>query len=83
MMLADTFKQFFFRKYDPLSPVLFNIVEDMLAIMIVWAKKNDGHIARVVPHLVDGGLSILQYVDDTNIFMEDDLENKINLKLIC
>jgi hypothetical protein len=26
--------------------------------------KNDGQIAGVVPHLVDGGLSILQYTDD-------------------
>jgi hypothetical protein len=47
---------------DPLSPMLFNIVVDMLAILIDRAK-NDGQIAGIVPHLVDGGLSILQYVD--------------------
>jgi hypothetical protein len=29
-----------------------------------------------VPHLVDGRLSILQYVDDINFCMEHDLENK-------
>jgi hypothetical protein len=36
----------------------------------------------VIPHLVDGGLSILQYADDTIIFMEHDLEKAKNLKLI-
>jgi hypothetical protein len=48
------------RQGDPLSPMLFNIVADMLAIMIECAK-NDGLIEGVIPHLVDGGLSILQY----------------------
>jgi hypothetical protein len=36
----------------------------------------------VIPHLVDGGLSILQYTDDTILFMEHDLEKARNLKLI-
>jgi hypothetical protein len=36
----------------------------------------------VIPHLVDGGLSILQYADDTILFMEHDLEKARNLKLI-
>jgi hypothetical protein len=44
--------------------------------------KNDGQIEGVVPHLVDGGLSILQYADDMIIFMEHDLEKARNLKLI-
>jgi hypothetical protein len=52
------------RQGDPLSPILFNIVADMLAIMIERAK-SDGLFERVIPHLVDGGLSILQYADDT------------------
>jgi hypothetical protein len=37
---------------------------------------------RSDPHLVDGGLSILQYSDDTILFMEHDLKNARNLKLI-
>ena len=57
------------RQCDPLSPMLFNIVVDMLAILIEQAK-TDGQIAGVVPHLVDGGLSILQYADDTILFMD-------------
>jgi hypothetical protein len=54
------------RQGDLLSPMLFNIVVDMLAIMIEHAK-NDGLIEGVIPHLVDRGLSILQYADDTII----------------
>jgi hypothetical protein len=69
------------RQGDPLSPILFNIVADMLAIMIERAK-NDGLIEGVIPHLIDGGLSILQYADDTILFMEHDLEKAQNLKLI-
>jgi hypothetical protein len=47
------------RQADPLSPMLFNIMVDILAILIERAKSN-GHIEGVIPHLVDGGLSILQ-----------------------
>jgi hypothetical protein len=36
----------------------------------------------VVPHLVDNGLSILQYADDTLIFMDDNLEKAKNIKLL-
>jgi hypothetical protein len=43
------------RQGDPLSPMLFNILADMLAIMIECAK-NDGLIEGVIRHLVDGCL---------------------------
>jgi hypothetical protein len=46
------------RQGDPLSPLLFNIVADMLAILIKRANL-DGQISGVVPHLVDADLSIL------------------------
>jgi hypothetical protein len=36
----------------------------------------------VVPHLIDGGLAILQYADDTILFMEHDLEKAHNMKLL-
>jgi hypothetical protein len=61
--------------------MLFNIVAAMLAILIGWAKF-DGQIEGVIPHLVDGGLLILQYADDTILFMEHDFEKAWNLKLI-
>ena len=61
--------------------MLFNIVADMLAILIARAK-DDGQVRGLIPHLVEGGVSILQYADDTIIFMEHDLEKAMNMKLI-
>jgi hypothetical protein len=61
--------------------MLFNIVADMLAILIARAKE-DGQVEGLVPHLVEGGISILQYADDTVIFMDHDLEKAMNMKLI-
>jgi hypothetical protein len=69
------------RQGDPLSPILFNIVADMLAILIERAKNN-GKFCGVVPHLVHGGLSILQYADDTILFMEHNLDHARNLKVV-
>jgi hypothetical protein len=66
---------------DPLSPILFNLVADMLAIFITRAKE-DGQIQGLIPHLVEDGLSILQYADDTILFLEHDLEQAKNLKII-
>jgi hypothetical protein len=59
------------RQGDPISPILFNIVTDMLAILIARAKEA-GQVEGVIPHLVQDGLSILQYADDTVIFMSYD-----------
>jgi hypothetical protein len=35
-----------------------------------------------VLNLIDGGISILQYADDTILLLEDDLENARNVKYI-
>jgi hypothetical protein len=56
-----------------LSPILFNIVIDMFAILINRAKHG-GQISRVIPNVIDDGLSILQYMDDTILFMDHNLE---------
>jgi hypothetical protein len=69
------------RQGDPLSPILFNLVADMLVILIARAKE-DGQVEGLIPHLVDGGISILQYADDTIIFMNHNLEKALNMKLI-
>jgi hypothetical protein len=53
----------------------------MLALLISRAKE-DGQITWLVPHLIDGGISILQYADDTILFMENDLEQAKNMKLL-
>ncbi|WVZ77229.1 hypothetical protein U9M48_025118, partial [Paspalum notatum var. saurae] len=67
------------RQGDPLSPFLFNLVADMVAIPIFRAKDN-GQFHGVVPHLVDGGLSI--HADDTIQLLEHDLEKAKNMKLV-
>ncbi|WVZ85025.1 hypothetical protein U9M48_031988 [Paspalum notatum var. saurae] len=69
------------RQGDSLSPILFNLVVDMLAIFITRPKEN-GQVQGLVPRLVDGGLSILQYADDTILFMEHNLEQAKNIKII-
>jgi hypothetical protein len=53
----------------------------MLAILIARAKE-DGQVNGLIPHLVDEGVSILQYADDTIIFMEHDIQKVLNMKLI-
>jgi hypothetical protein len=64
-----------------LSLLLFNLVANMLSILINKAKE-DGQVRGLVSHLIDGGVSILQYVDDTVLFMENDLEQAKNMKLL-
>jgi hypothetical protein len=66
---------------DPMSPILFNIVADMLALLIKRAK-DDGQIRGVVPHLLDDGISILQHANDTIIFIDHDREQGKNHKLL-
>jgi hypothetical protein len=57
-------------------------VVDMLGILIKRTKA-EGQINGVVPHLVEDGLSILQYVDDTLIFLDHDIEKAKKLLLLC
>jgi hypothetical protein len=61
--------------------LLFNLVADMLTLLITRAKE-DGQIRGLAPHLVDDGISILQYADDMILFMEHDLEQAVNMKLL-
>jgi hypothetical protein len=69
------------RQGDPLSPILFNIVVYMLAILVNRAK-GEGQFEGHIPHLVDGALSILQYADDTILFLDHDVAKAANLKLL-
>ena len=39
-------------------------------------------MGALVPHLVDGGVFILQYEDDTIIFLEHDPVKARNMKLV-
>lgn len=64
-----------------LSPILFNLVADMLATLISRAKSI-GIIKGVIPHLINDGLSILHYANDNILFLEHDLIQAAELKLI-
>ena len=77
----------FFRSYkglrqgDPLSPLLFNLVADALSEMLSRACAT-GIINGLVPNLVEGGLSHLQYADDTVILLQYSPEILRNIRLI-
>jgi hypothetical protein len=72
------------RQGDPISPLLFDFVVDALAAILDKANRV-GHIHGVVPHLIPGGITHLQYVDDTMILIQNDDLAIANLKflLIC
>ena len=43
--------------------------------------KEDRQVGGLVPHHVKGGVPILQYADDTILFMKHDIEKVVNLKI--
>jgi hypothetical protein len=49
--------------------MMFNIVVDILTRFTAHAKE-DSQVGSLIPHLVEGGFSILQYADDIILFME-------------
>jgi hypothetical protein len=69
------------RQGDPLSPILSDFMVDGLAAILSRARLM-GHIQGVVPHLIPGGVSHLQYADDTLILIEPSDEGIANLKLL-
>jgi hypothetical protein len=52
---------------------------------ILSKARAAGHIQGVVPHLIPGGVSHLQYADDTMIMLQNTESGIMNLKflLIC
>jgi hypothetical protein len=53
----------------------------MLAIIINRAK-SEGQITRVISNLTEDVLSILQYADDTILFMDHNIDQARNMKLL-
>lgn len=58
---------------------MFNLAADALAHMMNKAQE-EGLIRGVVPHLMEGGITHLQYADDTFIVLEGDAESIKNAK---
>lgn len=64
-----------------MSPILFNFAADSLTRMVENAQKR-GLFTRLIDHIIPNGVAILQYADDTIIFLKHDLERARNLKLL-
>jgi hypothetical protein len=69
------------RQGDPISPLLFNFMADALSAMIDAASRA-GHIKGVVSHLIQGGVTHLQYADDTILLLELEDNSLANLKFL-
>jgi hypothetical protein len=69
------------RQGDPLSPLMFNLVSDTLATMFENGKLT-GQIRGLVPNLIEGGLTHLQYADDTIVFLNHDDQSIYNTKFL-
>ena len=69
------------RQGGPISPLLFNLVVDVLTKML---RKAADHslIAGLCPEVCRGGIICLQYADDTIFPLRDDEESAKNLKFI-
>jgi hypothetical protein len=62
-----------------LSPLPFIFVVDALDVML-YSTKIKGRIIGLVPHLLEGGITHLQYAYDTILMIHDKDECILNLK---
>jgi hypothetical protein len=69
------------RQGDPISPLLFDFMADALSALIDVATRA-GHLRGVVPHLIQGGVTHLQYADDTILLLALDDMCIANLKFL-
>lgn len=69
------------RQGHSLSPLLINMVADALAEILKVAREED-IIKGLVPDLIEGGLTHLQYANDSILFLEDDMQSITNLKFL-
>jgi hypothetical protein len=69
------------RQGDPFSPFLFNLAAENLAKMITQAQFA-GLLVGLIPHLIDKGVAILQYADDTILLIQENMDQAIHIKLI-
>ena len=67
------------RQGDPLSPLLFVLAADFLQAILNNARRNK-HLSLPLPLPHDEDFSILQYADDTLIFMKGDVTELNNLE---
>jgi hypothetical protein len=58
------------RQGDPFSHFLFNMAANSLSKMVSLAQQN-GLITGLASNLVDKGVAMLQYADDTILLIQD------------
>ena len=69
------------RQGDPLSPILFNLVVDVLTRMFQKAQDHE-LIKGLGCELIPQGVISLQYADDTILFLSDNVKKARNMKYI-
>jgi hypothetical protein len=69
------------RQGDPFAPFLFNMAANSLSKMVSLAQQN-GLITGLANNLVENGIALLQYADDTILLIQDNADQAVNLKLI-
>jgi hypothetical protein len=68
------------RQGDPLSSLLFNFPADVLTRMVTVVPSNL-LVTGLAENIVDHGVAILQYADDTVMCLEDNMDKARNVKL--
>jgi hypothetical protein len=69
------------RPGDPFNPFLFNMVDNSLAKMVSVAQQND-LLLGLANNIIQKGVAMLQYADDTILLIHDNMEQARNLKLL-
>jgi hypothetical protein len=69
------------RQGDPLSPFLYNAAVQCLVKMVLEAQANN-LVVGLIPDLINKGVAIMLYADDTVLCITHDPERAINLKLL-
>lgn len=69
------------REGDPLSHMLFNLAAEVLTKMVLKGQSNNLFVG-LASDLMDKGLAIMQYADDTVICLQHDLKKAVNMKLL-
>jgi hypothetical protein len=69
------------RQGDPMPPLLFNLIGDVLTKMLMKASRG-GLIKGLMENFRPGGLLALQYADDTLLFSSCDRNGLRNMKIV-